>query len=96
MTAFFIAATSIKDMEKFQKYAAEAGKTLAPYGGELVLRGKAEKTLVGHAEHQAVGVVRFADMDALNNWYQSAAYQALIPLRESAADMTLTAYNEPA
>lgn len=95
MTAFFVATLDIKDPEKLQEYSAKAGKTFAPYGGALAMRGKTEQALVGNATHQAVGIVRFPDMASLNNWYQSPEYQALIPLRDAAADMILVSYNEP-
>jgi len=35
-------------------------------------------------------------MEALKAWYRSPDYQALIPLRDAAADMTLVTYEEPA
>jgi uncharacterized protein (DUF1330 family) len=96
MTAFFIATTTVKDMEKFQDYAGKAAQTFAPFGGELVIRGTADQTLAGASNHQAVSVVRFPDMEALEAWYRSPDYQALIPLRDDAAQMTLTTYQEPA
>jgi uncharacterized protein (DUF1330 family) len=95
MSAFFIATVKIKDQEKFQEYASSTGPTLTPFGGELLKRGKAVSTLAGSSDHQMVGIIAFPDIDALDNWYQSDAYQALIPLRDSAADMTLTTYVEP-
>jgi uncharacterized protein (DUF1330 family) len=95
MTAFFISTVTVKDPEKFQDYAQQAGKSFAPFGGEGVLRGKMKQALVGEADHQAVGIIKFPDMDSLNNWYQSAAYQKLIPLRNSAVDMTLVTYAVP-
>jgi len=95
VTAFFVVTTAIKDPEKFQEYGAKAGQTFAPYGGKLVMRGKAEQALAGEVNHQGVSIVGFPDMDALNSWYQSAEYQALIPLRDEAVDMTLITYNEP-
>lgn len=96
MSAFFIGTTTIKDAEKFQEYASKTAQTFAAFGGELVTRGKAEITLAGESDHQAVGIVRFPDMESLNNWFQSPEYQALIPLRDNAADMTLVAYSVPA
>jgi len=86
----------IKDAEKFQEYAGKAAQTFAPFSGELVVRGKAGDTLAGSSTHQAVGVVRFPDMAALKAWYRSPDYQALIPLRDDAVDMTLVTYEEPA
>ena len=37
-------------------------------------------------------MIRFADMDELNRWHDSDAYQALVPLRDRAADVLITAY----
>ncbi|HEY5763225.1 MAG TPA: DUF1330 domain-containing protein, partial [Rhodocyclaceae bacterium] len=39
-----------------------------------------------------VVVIRFADQESLNGWFASPAYQALIPLRLEAADVSLVAY----
>lgn len=65
MTAFFVATSRIKDAQKFTDYGLRTGATFAPFGGELVVRGKAGDTLAGTSDHQAVGVVRFQDMAAL-------------------------------
>lgn len=95
MQAFFIATVKIKNPEKFQEYASKAAATFAPYGGEIALRGKAEEALAGSLGHNNVGVVRFPDMDALLRWFKSKEYQAIIPLRKKAADMTIVAYSVP-
>jgi len=95
MSAFFIATPTVKSAEKYQAYGAKAGATIAAFGGQFVTKGKAEKALAGSCDHQAAAVVSFPDMETLDNWYQSAEYQALIPLRDEAADMTLIAYSVP-
>ena len=86
MTAFFVGTQSVKDSNKFEDYVAKARETIESFGGESVLRGKAEGALVGAVNHQLVGIARFPDMASLNNWYESDAYQALIPLRDEAAE----------
>lgn len=96
MTAFFVATVTLKDADKFQEYAAAVGPTIAAHGGQLLVRGKLDKVLAGTAEHQMTAVASFPSMDALDGWYQSAEYQALIPLREAGADMNLVSYNVPA
>lgn len=96
MTAFFVANVTIKDPLKFQEYAQRAAVTFAAHGGEPVLRGRTEGTLVGTASHQTVGIVRFPSQEALTNWFNSPEYQAIVPLRDSAADMTITTYSVPA
>lgn len=95
MPAFFIATVKIKNAEKFQEYASQAAATFSSYGGEIALRGKAEEALAGSLEHNSVGVVRFPDMESLLRWFKSKEYQAIIPLRKKAADMTIIAYSVP-
>lgn len=95
MTAFFIASVKVKDPEKFQEYASKAAETFAAHGGEIVLRGKAASALAGSVGHGAVGVVKFPSMDALTQWFRSKEYQAIIPLRNKAAKMTIIAYSAP-
>ena len=95
MSAFFIATVTVKDGEKFQEYAARSKETFDISGGEIVMRGKYIAALTGDAAHQAAAIVKFQDMDALDKWYNSDAYQALIPLREEAADMTIVKYEIP-
>lgn len=96
MAAFFIVTTTVKDPEAYQTYVEGVGPTLAPFGGKPVLRGKAEAALAGELDHQSVGVIEFPDLAAIQAWHASDAYQALIPTRTKAADMTITAYAVPA
>lgn len=96
MRAFFVATVTVRHPEKFQEYALRAAATFAPYGAEAVLRGKVDGALVGGVGHQTVGIVRFPDAEALSDWFNSPEYQALVPLRDEAADMTIIAYSIPA
>lgn len=97
MAAFFIATSKIKNLEKFQQYGQRVGSTLGSFDGELVLKGKFEKSLTSSkAEtHQVVGIISFPSLEQLNGWYVSELYQALIPLRDEAVDMTITTYSVP-
>ena len=96
MRAFFVATVTVRHPEKFQEYARKAAATFAPHGGEAVLRGKVDGALVGTAGHQAVGIVTFPDAAALSAWFNSPEYQALVPLRDEAADITIITYSVPA
>ncbi len=96
MSAFFVATIKMKNPDQFKEYSEKAGQSFAAFGGKLVTRGKAETALAGTCEHHAVGIVSFPDMAALTKWYQSPEYQALIPLRDEAAEMDLVAYSMPA
>ena len=93
MTAFFISRVRVKDPEKMAQYAKSAGQTVIAHGGQPVLRGRLHEVLSGEApEPHSTGIIQFPDIEALQAWYRSEAYQALIPLREAACSMTLLSY----
>jgi len=96
MTAFFVATVTIKDLTKFKEYGEKVGATIAAHGGELIIRGKAEQVLSGSANHQMTAIAKFADAATIDRWYNSDAYQAIIPVRNEGADVTLVSYTVPA
>ena len=91
--AYLIGHITVKDAGKWDEYRSSVPATLAPWGAELVLRGKHARILAGEQSapylHTNVVVIRFPDQEALNAWLSSPAYQALIPLRQQAADVVL-------
>jgi uncharacterized protein (DUF1330 family) len=58
----------------------------------VVLRGRRVAVLSGEHAHADTVVIRFADANAASGWHASPEYQALIPLREEAAEMVLICY----
>lgn len=92
--AYVIGHITVKDAEKWAAYRSQVPATLAPWGADLVLRGERFAILAGKHDHSDVVVIRFPDRAAVNGWFASAAYQALIPLREQAAELVLLAYEE--
>ena len=95
MTAFFVATVTIKGVEKFHEYGAKAMVTFESFGGVIIQRGKHEGNFAGSSKHHAVGIVQFPSAEQMNKWFASEAYQAIIPLRNEAADMTITKYIAP-
>lgn len=93
MAAYLIGHISIKDPQQWEAYRSQVPATLAPWQAELVFRGKAFAVLGGRHAHTDTVVIRFPDSAALRGWFESPAYQALIPLRERAADVTLIGYD---
>jgi len=90
--AYAIGRITVKNDALWAEYRSKVPDTLAPWRGELVFRGSQCAALAGTCAEADVVVLRFPDTAALQGWYASAAYQALIPLREAAADVVLTAY----
>lgn len=90
--AHVIGQVTIKRPQLWAEYTRQVPATLAPWGAELVFRGKQVAVLAGENPHPDVVVIRFPDVAAVNHWFSSAAYQSLIPLREQAAEVVLLSY----
>jgi uncharacterized protein (DUF1330 family) len=91
INGYLIGYITIKDPNKWAEYRSKVPATVAPWGGEIVCRGKWITTLCGEHNHADALVMRFPDAPAISNWYNSAAYKALIPLRNQ-ADVVLVSY----
>ena len=90
--AFVVGQMTVKNQEKWALYRAQVLATLLPFGGELVFRGQQVKAFSGACSHPDIVVICFPTLVAADAWHASAAYQALIPLRQEAADVVLVTY----
>lgn len=95
MAAILIVTTTVKDQVAYQEYVQNVGPTLAPFEGKAIIRGKVDWLFSGELNHDSVGVIQFPDLAAIKSWHASEAYQALIALRNRAAEMTIIAYAVP-
>lgn len=95
MSVFFIGTANVKGPVKFQEYGVKAMQTFPTFDGKVMMRGKTDQVLTGKSGNQEAVVVRFPNMDALKNWFNSEEYQALIPLHDVAADLNIMSYAEP-
>jgi len=93
MSAYVIGHITVKDDAKWAEYRRQVPGTLEPWGAELVFRGRRIAVLAGAHDHSDTVVIRFPDQDAVRGWYASAAYQALIPLRQEAAEIDMVSYD---
>ena len=50
--------------------------------------------LSGSHKHNDTVVIKFPDKEAVNGWYSSPEYRALIPLRKEAAEIELIVFEE--
>lgn len=91
-TAYVVGHITVKDAGKWAEYRSRVPATLAPWGAELVFRGKLAAVLAGEHAHADTVVIRFPDKQSVDGWYASADYQALIPLRNEAAGLDLVCF----
>jgi uncharacterized protein (DUF1330 family) len=95
--AYVIGRIAVRDPQAWEAYRAQVSTSLEPFAGTVVMRA-AGGTLLGgafagaSAPHPDVVLLRFPDAATARAWFDSPDYQALVPLRERAADVVLTLY----
>jgi uncharacterized protein (DUF1330 family) len=90
--AYIVGQMTVKNETKWTEYRGQVLATLTPFGGELVFRGNQVRALSGECPHADIVVIRFPSLADADGWHNSAAYQALLPIRQEAADVVLTTY----
>jgi uncharacterized protein (DUF1330 family) len=86
MAAYMIAEVSVHDAAAFEEYRAAVPATIAKYGGRYVIRGGASETVEGDWHPKRLVVLEFPDMARAKQWYNSADYQKILPLRTRASN----------
>lgn len=94
--AYVIGHITVKNPQLWDQYRSQVPATLAPWHASLVFRGSRLAVLGGSHDFNDTVVIRFPDAAAVAGWFASAAYQALIPLRQEAADVVLVSYQSVA
>ncbi len=90
--ACVIGHISVKHAEKWADYCAKVPATIAPWNAELILRGRRARLLGGEHRRSETVVLRFPSLAAVDGWFDSPAYQALLPLRMAAAEVDLISF----
>jgi uncharacterized protein (DUF1330 family) len=93
MAAYLIGHITVKDPVQWQIYVAGVQESLAPFKAQIVFRGTRNSVLAGQHPFQQTVVIQFSAQAELQNWFHSERYQALIPLRDRAADVVIVAYD---
>ena len=92
MSVYLVGQISVKDDELWREYVTGVQESLSPFNAKVVFRGELVAVLAGGQDKDLVVVLEFTDQTMLDNWFYSESYQALIPLRERAADVVITTY----
>ena len=86
MAAYFVWHNRILDAAKMQEYVPKALATLTPYQPEVLVFDENSKVIEGSTPWPRTIVVKFDSRDVAMAWYNSPAYQALLPLRLAATE----------
>ena len=94
MAAYCVGQIQVKDPAAWEQYRSRVGATIAQYGGELLFRGASQQHFAGSGDHHGLVALRFHDLEAARRWHDSPEYQALSPLRDRGASVSLVLYQE--
>jgi uncharacterized protein (DUF1330 family) len=85
VAAYFVVNVEVRDPEGYKEYTSQTPGTVDRYGGRFVARGGTVDVLEGQWDPKRVVLIEFPDRERALEWYHSAEYQAIIPLREKYA-----------
>ncbi len=81
---YVIAEVDVTDPEAFKKYAEKVPATVAAFDGHYLVRGGKIQAVEGEAPKRIV-VLAFESAEKAHEWEFSPAYEAIKPIRQSAA-----------
>lgn len=81
---YVIAEVEVTDPTTMQKYGEKVPETLAPFEHHYVIRSSKIQGLEGEPP-KGVVVIAFDSAEKARAWYDSPAYAAIRPIRQSAA-----------
>ena len=89
MKGYVIATIRVDDAEAYEAYRSRTGAVIESFGGRFLVRGGQVEPREGEMAHDRVVVIEFPSMDRARAFYDSDAYQAIVPIRKAHADSRL-------
>ncbi|NKB34368.1 MAG: DUF1330 domain-containing protein [Pseudomonadales bacterium] len=80
MASYLVANYNVTDQDGYNQYLAAVGPTIGNHGGKILVAGPGSTPVEGNPGAITV-VLEFPTREALESWYNSEEYQAIINLR---------------
>ena len=84
-----IVTVDVTDPEQYRQYTDRSPAAIAAFGGRFLARGGQTVTLEGETETRRIVVVEFPSRERAEAWYNSEAYQKILPLRTGSSQCNL-------
>ena len=98
MSAYLVGQASVKNERLWDEYVLGVKDSLTPYEerneAKLMFRGKRSEVVSGENPRNLIVVINFKNHAVLQSWFRSVKYQSLVELRDEAADVVITFYDE--
>jgi uncharacterized protein (DUF1330 family) len=82
---YVIADVEVTDPATMQKYVEKITETLAPFNHQYLVLSSKIQALEGEAPKGGIVIIAFDSAEKAREWYDSPAYEAIKPIRQSAA-----------
>jgi len=89
MKAYLIAEIEITDSEVYEGYRSRTREIIQRHGGRFLVRGGRIVPLEGRLDFSRVIVAEFPNLATAQAFYDSDAYQEIIPIRTGASNSRL-------
>jgi uncharacterized protein (DUF1330 family) len=83
MSAYVIVHVNVSNPEAYPEYARQVPASLAPFGGEFLVRGGETTVVEGEMPYARHVVIRFPDRASAEAWYASPDYQRILAIRQA-------------
>lgn len=94
MTAYFIANVQVTNRDNFREYQKGILRTIKPFGG-WILAADAGGALEGELNTNQNVIIRFPTTKHVRNWWNSAEYKEIVPIRMEYTEAGALAYSLP-
>lgn len=96
MTALLIGQIKVKNDNLWQEYLDGVDRSLVPFQAHVnnKFRGKKSVVLEGSNSAEWVVIIEFESIDIADRWFRSERYQSLVSLRDQAAAVDITIFDE--
>ena len=91
MSVYVVAQGRIENREMLDEYVGKALPTIQKSGGRVLAFDESPEVVEGEIEHPRTVILEFPSQEAFRAWYDSADYQAILPLRLDSTPGTLIA-----
>ncbi len=89
MPVYVVAQSRIEKREMLDEYVGKALPTIQAGGGRVLAYAESPEVVEGELAHPRTVLLEFPSHEAFRAWYDSDAYQAILPLRLESAPGTL-------
>ncbi|MBK0122492.1 DUF1330 domain-containing protein [Pantoea sp. S61] len=84
--AYYVAEFQATDREAIKPYSAQVESTFQPFGGQFIVRAGEPDIKEGFGAQGRLVIIKFESLKNAQAWYNSAAYQKIIPIRHRAGN----------